>query len=314
MKTMLIGVGWHSQNNIIPALEIVGVEIVAIATRDLKKSQDACNKYAYGAVGYDDYLKMLGEVDCENVVIVTQGADAVEIVKNCLKAKKHIFVEKPCGMNSVDAKEIRDLVKDNSVSLHVGFMKRFADGYLKMKELINNHSVRSFRLSFNVSASRFCHNDFEYFYFVGIHMIDLLVYLFGDIEVNSVIKNDEGDGASYQLLLTSGSIVGSCSFENRSAHTQESEVLEVTFEDGNASVVNLEEFSYHKASDSNYQSLSEEFVSYKTTYNPASGYRRDLYLRGFVGEINSFVNHGVDMSDSNLRVNEICDKILELLR
>ena len=52
---------------------------------------------------------------------------------------------------------------------------------------------------------------------------------------------------------------------------------------------------------------------FKTTNSPASGSSKDLYLRGFIGELKHFSEANLDYSKDNLEVSKIVEDILSLI-
>lgn len=317
-EVMVIGKGRHALRNIYPSLRELGVRIDAVSSRKEAEAAEFVRQWNPDGHGYGDYEKMLAQESAEHVIVVMQAQDAVPAVKACLRHGKKVFVEKPLGMSSEEAEEIARLAKQSNGFVQVGFMKRFAPAYRMVRERIASQElgpVRSFRYSFDVSAAAFCRTDREFIYFVAIHGLDLVRFLFQETETVTAVKNEDGEGCSYGILMKMQSgAVGLCSFENRAAHTREQERLEVTFENGYMMADDLEQVILRRGGTGAWQSLSECDTVWQPTLNPSSGPARDLYLRGFLPELQSFCSdEGADISRDNWNTNRLCDEVLASL-
>lgn len=315
---LIIGCGRHAKGNIYPSVLLNGGSIKAISARHPASARSCADTFAKDAAVYDDYKKMLDKEDTDKVIIVLPADSAVPVTLDCLRLGKMVFVEKPLGMSLEQAGQIAEAAEAANSRLMVGFMKRFAPVYLKIKEAIVSSTYGapcSFHAFFGVDASQFCKNDRDFFYFVAIHYIDLLYSLFGEPSNLSAYKNTVGNGMSYSLNFQfKNGVVGTLSLENRSAWTREAENLEVTFEDGFAATDNTETVSFHESSCADgkaWSNLQECTKTYTCTCNPASGIEKDLYLRGFCGEISAFLeNSFADDCQENYAVTKICEDIL----
>ncbi|SJZ80945.1 Gfo/Idh/MocA family protein [Anaerorhabdus furcosa] len=316
----IVGLGRHMKKNILPCLLELGVDIESITTRSKEKAQAEINYLGLTTYLYDDVDVMLRESKSDYVIIVVPMEEAYALVMKCLQANKKVFVEKPCGMSYTQAKNIYDCSIENSIPVFVGFMKRYAPCYQKMKEIIeqgNLGSVQSFDAHFNVDASAFCKTDKDFMYAVGIHFIDLLQHLFGEIKQVKILKNNAGQGTSYVLILRMNQgVVGTLSLENRAPWTRESEGITCTLDDGFIQSKELNEFVIHRNTDeeNGWQTLSEMDTVYRENYTPASGTLKDVYLRGFMQELKQFFNDEIEVTNDNMKTTEIIENILEQLK
>lgn len=315
----VIGAGRHARANILPSLALCGAQVESVTTRSLSHSRGAAREFGFPARPYADVGEMLAQETGEKAVVVLQAADAVPAVLRCLAAGRQVFVEKPCGICEADAQRIYEASLRCGRGVSVGFMKRYAPVYRKMKELLDGGSlgeVRSFRGSFCVDACRFCANDRDFVFYVAIHTLDLVRFLFGEAESVRAVKNAGGDGCSYAAAVAMrGGAVGTLSFENRTAWTRESESVCVTCSGGFLASDELTRLTVHESrgEDAPWQTLSEADRVYSDCFNPASGTEKDLYLRGFAGEMRDFAENGAQVSDDNLRTTRLCEDFLASL-
>lgn len=78
--------------------------------------------------------------DLDAVIVAAPAADHYEIVKQCLKAGKHVLVEKPIALTVEDATEMISLAAEMGKVLMVGHTFIFNSGIRKLKEYIKDES------------------------------------------------------------------------------------------------------------------------------------------------------------------------------
>lgn len=321
-----IGAGLHSTANIYPAALEAGAEIQAIATRSLERSRNALQRMGSEGAAYDDYQRMLEKEECACVVVVAQPEDHVSLVLDCIKAGKNVFVEKPLGMSEAEAEKIAKAAETAGVQVMVGFMKRYAPIYQKLKEVIDSGTlgtVRSFQARFAVDSTLFCKNDEQFMKFSAIHMVDLVRFLFGEAVEVTGFKNSSEEFISHSISMKfETSVVGSLYFSGMTAWTRESENITVTFDEGFAFADEINALTIHKSQhheEQPWQSIEEADTHYKPSATPMSGAYRDLYLRGFVGEMSHFLEccsiGAVPLSNArdNVQTMALCEQILDSL-
>ncbi len=199
--------------------------------------------------------------------------------------------------------------------------------YLKLKELIDGENlgkVRSFQMKFAVDSTPFCKDEEQFIKLAAIHMVDLMRFLFGEMVqvTGTTFRDGEHINQSISFLFDNG-IVGSAYFAGMSAWSRESEHVLVTFDNGFASADELAKLTIHSSQTFDnlpWKSLAEQDIVYTPSASPMSGAYRDLYLRGFVGEMEHFVeccrNYSQPRSNGqdNIKTMDLCDAILVALK
>ena len=181
----MIGNGVHAKQNIIPSIRELNISLDAIASEYLQNETEFI-----GIKCYSDYKEML-EKEKPNIVLVCKTAEnQFRIAKDCLNfGIEKLFVEKPMGLNSREAKELEELAQRKNCQVMVGFMKKFSPCYLKMKEIINCHEfgkVKQFNAEFYITSGRVGWDNEVFLKKGGIHFINLLVWFFGEaVDVKS---------------------------------------------------------------------------------------------------------------------------------
>lgn len=326
-KLCFIGAGFHASTNIYPSAVEAGAEIQAIATRNLDRSKAALQRFGSTGTPYDDYKKMLAEEECDGVVVVAQPGDHPSLVLDCIKAGKNVYVEKPLGMSAEEAAELADAAEKAGVQVMVGFMKRYAPIYTKLKELIEVGTLgaaRSFQARFAVNSTPFCKDEEQFMKFAAIHIVDLVRYLFGEAVQVTGFRNSDNEYISQTISIKfENGVVGSLYFTGMTAWSRESENILVTFDDGFAYADEMNTLTIHRSQEFNdlpWKSLKEADQVFTPSMTPMSGAYRDLYLRGFVGEMEHFMKccktgqAPVSNAHDNVKTMELCDGILYELK
>lgn len=153
----------------------------------------AISKYRTDIKLYDDYQKMLENEELDAVLIATPPHMHSPMIEASLNRNLSIFVEKPFTLNAAEARRFADRSSAQHTAFHqVGFVCRFADVFLKVKELLSSGLLGrtvSFQIEFhgctvikkeNTSGWRGerqngggCLHEF------GSHAVDMAVNLFG---------------------------------------------------------------------------------------------------------------------------------------
>ncbi|MHA7580322.1 Gfo/Idh/MocA family protein [Paenibacillus vandeheii] len=325
-KLCFIGAGFHASTNIYPSAVEAGAEIQAIATRSIERSKAALLRFGSNGEAYDNTQLMLQNEDCDGVVVVAQPEDQTVLALECIRASKNVYVDKPLGWNAAEAAAVAEAAQKAGVVVMVGFMKRYAPIYIKLKELIDGGSMgrtRSFQMKFTVDSTPFCKNQEQFMKLAAIHMVDLMRFLFGEaVQVTgTTVKDGEHINQSISLKFDQG-VVGSVYFAGMSAWSRESESVLVTFDDGFALADEINTLTVHPSRTGKnlpWKSLEEQDTVFTPSGSPMSGAYRDLYLRGFVGEMAHFMeccqNKSVPHSSGkdNIETMALCDTILASL-
>ncbi len=103
---------------VLPALKLSrNGEVVALASRDVAKAAEICNRFAIPAL-HDDYAALLAAPEVDAVYVPLPNTLHVEWTRRAMAAGKHVLCEKPLAMN---ASEIDALVEArNRTGLTVG--------------------------------------------------------------------------------------------------------------------------------------------------------------------------------------------------
>ena len=162
--------------------------VVLGAVYDIK--QDISRQFA--AEHGMQYLPSIEAVidDSDAVYIASPNKSHAELTLQALEQKKHVFCEKPFALNLSDAQKIMESGEGNGQIYQLGFNRRFAPVYWKMKELIS--AGEFFPKSFNIKMNR---GELQvpawisdpdqtggFLFESALHLVDIVRYLFGDVK------------------------------------------------------------------------------------------------------------------------------------
>jgi len=144
-----------------------------------------------------DDLEKFSNLDLDAVYVTTPISSHYSVIKTIYSNEiaRNVFAEKTLAANYDEAKELCKLAQHFAGVNMVGYMRRFAVTFKKAKDLLNEDSIGKV-VSFNAYAYS---SDFSniknnskasmsrggVLRDLGAHIIDLALWFFGDLEVNS---------------------------------------------------------------------------------------------------------------------------------
>lgn len=175
-----------------------GSNLLAVCEKD-NIMVTALKKYLPHINVYKDYEKMFKKEDLDIVVITTPVFLHREMIEEAIDQNINIFVEKPLSLNSNECQSI--LNKKNNLKTLVGYCRRFMGTYSYVKEIIDQSilgNVNTFQSQLFVEQVFKDEKGWQYdprksgggvLVDLGSHAIDLMHYLFGDVNfVNGIGK------------------------------------------------------------------------------------------------------------------------------
>jgi predicted dehydrogenase len=204
VRVAVLGYGhlgkWHCQK--VEAHKDVA-EFVAIVEK-FPAGQEAAKAAHPGVKIVSDLKDVINEIDA--AFIVTPTSTHFELVKSLLENNKHVFCEKPVCSNDNEASKLKEIASGKSVILQVGHSERFHEAWEKLRTQLQNlptpYSIRINRYApFKGRAT-----DVDVVQDLGIHDLDLLMYLFKSKPVSVMasgykIRTDKWDHASIYVKM-----------------------------------------------------------------------------------------------------------------
>ncbi len=179
----VIGVGYFGQHHARIFSTMEDSSLAAVADVDRTKAEGIGRRYDCKA--FSDFRQLLPYVDA--VSIVTPTTVHKDIAIDCLRASKHIFIEKPITSDLNEAEVIINEAKERGLTLQVGHLERYNSGLMKLSSLIDEPVFfESERKSPFVGRGI----DVDITLDLMIHDIDIILSL-----VNSPVKSIRAVGA-----------------------------------------------------------------------------------------------------------------------
>lgn len=137
VRVGVIGVGMIGQEHIRRLTHVLsGARVVAVTDVDLDRAKSVAADLPDCAV-HGTGQELIGEEGVDAVVVASWGPTHEEYVLACIEAGKQVFCEKPLATTREACERIIDAETSAGRRLvMVGFMRRYDDGYVAMKDAI----------------------------------------------------------------------------------------------------------------------------------------------------------------------------------
>jgi predicted dehydrogenase len=195
-KPMLgfIGVGWIGRNRLQAVAEQQIGDIRVVSDPNAGYAEEAL-RYAKGAKVVDSLAELIDN-DVDGVIIATPSALHASQSIDALAAGKAVFCQKPLGRDAAEVKAVVEKAQEKDVLLSVDFSYRFTDGIVALKSVLDSSELGDI-----YGVNLVFHNAYgpdKPWYFdpklagggcvmdLGVHLVDLLVWLFNNPEVSDV--------------------------------------------------------------------------------------------------------------------------------
>ncbi len=197
----ILGSGKISQRNMVPAmLAADNADVIACMDIDKNTARDVAEKFSIPKY-YTTSKELLTDKDIQAIYVATPVYLHAEKVIEAAKHGKHVLCEKPMALTLQDCKEMMAACRANNVHLAMGFMLRFHPHHLKAKELIDSGAIGQivkarvqWNFMFPPQEGVWSHDPAlsggGSLMDVGVHGIDLLRFLVGDIEEVSALSSN----------------------------------------------------------------------------------------------------------------------------
>ncbi|BHH82027.1 Gfo/Idh/MocA family protein [Desulforhopalus sp. 52FAK] len=206
-----------------------GAELVSVLGRDILKTREFANKY--GITPYIDEKRFLSENTLDAIAIATPSGAHLEIALPAAAQGTHILCEKPLEVTPERCQTIIDSCREAKVQLGIIFQGRFEPAVLLAKEAIDRGRLGQILLA--SCQMRWSRNQAYYdsapwrgtwaldgggcLMNQGIHSIDLLLYLAGDVASVSAFQGP----VTHQRIEVEDTICASVRFVNGAVGTIE---------------------------------------------------------------------------------------------
>lgn len=297
LKIGVIGLGDIAQKGYLPVLAKKNLAI-HLCSRDEEKLRITGAQYRFS--NQHKTLDSLLNSGIHAAFVHTATPSHGEIVEKLLINKVHVYVDKPLTYDFASAEKLVTLAGEKKVILQVGFNRRFAPAYVKLKELpgCNMIVMQKNRNALPGDVRNFIFDDF-------IHVVDTLSFLSPYLLQSPHITGRKKHDKLYHVVVQFNAADGftAIGIMNRDSGTVH-EKLEV-FTPAETSVVN---------------NLSETIV-YRDKNETRLGtddWESTLHKRGFEQIVDHFLqavesNMPTDDDKRTLHTHQLCEQIVQKL-
>lgn len=174
------------------------------------ESNDAIIKKNAEKDAYKGLLRMseeelLSKVDA--VLVECEISRLTEVAEKCIKAGKHIHLDKPTTGSVDKYTEIINMAREKGLVVQLGYMYRYNPAIMKCIDMIKNGKIGAIH-TINAEMSTHHYENSKTgiarynggtMFVMGSHLIDLVVYLLGEPEkVTSFFKHTGYDGIDFE--------------------------------------------------------------------------------------------------------------------
>jgi virulence factor len=298
LKIGIIGSGDIVQKAYLPVISTRPVELHFFARNTVLMTALARQ---YGIQNLHDSLESLIKSEIKGAFVHTSTASHNEIITQLLSNNVHVYVDKPVTYEFASAAKLFAVARQKQLQLMVGFNRRYAPAYRKLKDLDNVSMVimRKNRKALPADIRPFIFDDF-------IHVVDTLLFLFPVETFTLTVAGKKRNGLLYHVAVQFVSVDGfvAIGIMNRDSGTVE-EQLEVFTPDGKWQVNDVTDTVLYR--DKTEMKLAND--DWDTT----------LHKRGFdqiVDEFLSCIQEGTSQRHQNpdpLITHRVCEEIVARL-
>ncbi|MCH8317121.1 MAG: Gfo/Idh/MocA family oxidoreductase [Bacteroidetes bacterium] len=291
-KFAFIGVGNHSISNLYPCLDYLSVPLKYVLTKNISNAKKMALRYK-GAIGTDNLDMILKDDEVKGVFLCSDPALHFELTMKILLANKFVFVEKPPCLTLEELEELKSTEEKTGQVCLVGLQKRYSNVYSILKK--QSKEPASYNLRYLTGAYPEGDEILDLF----IHPLDIIIYLFGDVEKVAIKAVKRNRNTTLFLLAEHKSgVKGSLELSTDYSWSGAEERLIVNTSKGVFEVKGMNKLIFTPKSQSVMGIPFEKVLSFhlkheilfdNTGFVPIGKYNQ-VYTHGYFNEIEAFVN------------------------
>ncbi|NWG14348.1 MAG: Gfo/Idh/MocA family oxidoreductase [Acidobacteria bacterium] len=175
-----------------------------VGLADINEAVLARRHDQYGVAGYPDFKEMLERTDPDAVAIATPDHLHHDAAVCCLKAGKHVLIEKPMDVTLPGCRDIVNLAEERGLLVQVNFHKRFDPYHGRLRDLVAGGCLGEIEYGYAHIEDRIdVPRDWlrtwaarsSPVWFLGVHMYDLVRWL-----VRAEFRSVSATGSKKKLI------------------------------------------------------------------------------------------------------------------
>lgn len=193
IKIGIIGLGDIARKAYLPVISKRKVE-VHLYTRNKVTLSEVGETYRFNHLHHS--LKSLINSGIKGAFVHAPTTAHYDIVEQLLSHNIHVYVDKPLTYDYTSSEKLVALAEKKNLILSIGFNRRYAPSYQKLKELIDPSMIimQKNRKSLPADIRTFIFDDF-------IHVIDTLLFLFPYPIEKLIVTGKKKDNILYHVVV-----------------------------------------------------------------------------------------------------------------
>jgi virulence factor len=236
---------------------------------------------------------VLSDDEISGIFICADPNAHFNLVKKCLQANKHTFVEKPPCSNLKELESLIEIEKASKASCLVGFQKQYAPGYTLLKNKTSGQCSYNYRFVMGM------YPEGDPILDLFSHPLSLIVFLFGSVRSSNIsMSSSSNENLTIFLQLThNNDTLGSIELSTDYSWKNANEHLIINTKKGIYEIKNTDEVIFSPKEKSIFKIPKEKIfntpnasitLKQRNNFNPILE-NNQLYSSGYFSEIESFV-------------------------
>lgn len=180
-------------------------EVVGFSESNDELVKKSAEKDTYKGLSRMSEEELLSKVDA--VLVECEIKRLTEVAEKCIRAGKHIHLDKPTTGSDEKYTEIINMAREKGLIVQLGYMYRYNPAVMKCLDMIKEGKIGEIH-SINAEMSTHHYDDSKRkmskynggtMFIMGSHLVDLVVYLLGEPEkVTSFFKHSGIGGYDFE--------------------------------------------------------------------------------------------------------------------
>ena len=132
-------------NSMAQDFALAGLNIHAVAARDLTRAQEFANNHTIPSA-YGDYNQLVNDPNIDIVYVSTLNHVHLEHALLAIRAGKHVLVEKPFTVSAKEAEQLQAEAKQHNVLAMEAMWTRFLPSHLELQKVIESEELGEIKL------------------------------------------------------------------------------------------------------------------------------------------------------------------------
>lgn len=231
-RIAIIGAGGLSSKRIYPYIGAAGAQLVGVCDLDREKAER--NVRRFGGNVYTDLHVMLDAEKPDGVILCIGPEAHAELAPVVLRKGYPVYTEKPPAPTAQAAFAVAQIAHETGRLCTTAFKKRYAVANNRAREWIGKFDPSDlYSISIDYASAQYTNDSPRRFFLLdfAIHIIDLVGYLFGDVD--KVFAFSKGPDAYAVSLKFASGAVGALNLNDGRSFQIPTEEIEISVRGGN---------------------------------------------------------------------------------